>query len=115
MLSPTQSRLADLARLKKERTSTVSARNVPAKSSARDRMRRMYLQSSSGRGKRPRLPSTLCHTESSIRHEPSGTDFGAKRALAVVWIGRRHHGGNCAFAILLALSFAALLGCGEKL
>src|ERR1039458_8582621 len=61
-------------------------------------MRRMYLQFNSELGKGPRLPSTLCHTESSIPHEPSGTDFGAKRALADVWIGGRDHGGNCAFA-----------------
>src|ERR1035441_8903575 len=61
-------------------------------------MRRMYLQFNSELGKGPRLPSTLCHTESSIPHEPSGTDFGAKRALADVWIGGRDHGGDCAFA-----------------
>jgi hypothetical protein len=49
MLSPTQSRFADLEWLKKESTSAVSARKKPAESSARDRIRRMYIQFNSGR------------------------------------------------------------------
>ena len=41
---------------------------------------------------------TLCHTDSSTRNEPTGTDFVAKRPLAGVWIGRRDHAWDRAFS-----------------